>query len=120
LAIVADPDPDHIGKLDPDPDPHESEKVEALGVILEHWRFQIWKTVIGRIRIRIKLKGRIQIWICMKVKSRIWICIRVMRSPTLVFDANQDPSWIGIQWNVVPGSLLESKRRDPQHWLVPS
>ncbi len=45
-------------------------------IILEHWKFQIWGKVSGRIRIRIKLKGRIRIRI--RVKG-IRIRINVMR-----------------------------------------
>jgi hypothetical protein len=94
---VVDPDPHNFGKLDPDPhqigkldpclDPHQSEKQypdrqqvkrwKPWRFILEHWRFQIWRKVIRRIRIRIRVKNRIRIRI--KGKSRIRIRINVMR-----------------------------------------
>ncbi len=35
-------DSDLFGKLDPDSDSHQTEKVEALEAILEHWKVQIW------------------------------------------------------------------------------
>jgi hypothetical protein len=75
-----DPDPHQTGKLDPDLDPRQSEKVEALESHLEHWRVQIWEKVSGIwIRLRIRVKGRIRIRIKVKSRIRIRIRINVMR-----------------------------------------
>jgi hypothetical protein len=53
-------DPDHFGKLVLDPDPHQSEKEEALVGHFGASEVQIWRKASGRIRIRIKLEGRIR------------------------------------------------------------
>jgi hypothetical protein len=37
-------------KQDSDTDPHQSEKVETLRVILELWRVEVWEKVRKRIR----------------------------------------------------------------------
>ena len=63
IKLDPKPDPHQSEKQDPDPDPHQSEKVEALEGHFGALEGPIWEKVNGRIRIknRIKLKSRIRI-----------------------------------------------------------
>jgi hypothetical protein len=74
MPVVAD---FHQFDEEQDPDPHNFERSDHLGVILEHWMVQFWGKVSGRIRIRIhiKLKGRIRIHIKVKglIRFRMWL-----------------------------------------------
>ncbi len=99
-------DPLYFRKLDPDP--HNSEKVEALrgsfwsiggsisgGKVSGRIRIRIRLKLKGRIRIRIRVKGRIRIWIRIKVKSLNQISLKMMRNRYTAeryrMDPNADP-----------------------------